>query len=114
RVEIRRVWKLDIDIRRQETVFPHDLVQDEVQAAVGQPLSYKAWRTDVIMLNEEGAHLAESSFGSERLARLPMATKASPFVRCTARPLSARRLGRYRSYPNKYGYEHCGTGRGQC
>ena len=60
-VEVSRVWKLDLDIGRQETVFPHDPVQDEVQATVGQPLSNKARCADVIMLNQQGAHLDESS-----------------------------------------------------
>jgi ferredoxin-NADP reductase len=113
RVKIRGVWKLDLDIGGEETVLPDDLMQDEVEPAVDQSLSHKARSTDVIMLNQQGAHLAESSLapnewpgravglvghlGAE--ARLPSVSAGK--CSSTASRLSATPVGRYRSYPNK-------------
>ena len=56
RVEICRVWKLDLNIGREETIFPHYLVHHEVETAIEQPLSYEARSANVIMLNKQGAH----------------------------------------------------------
>jgi hypothetical protein len=47
----------------EKTIFPDHLVEGEIEAAVYQPLPYEAGSTDVIMLDEQGAHLAQSSLG---------------------------------------------------
>ena len=67
-VKIRRIGKLDLDVGGEKTIFPDHLVEDEIEAAVYQPLPYEAGSTDVIMLDEQGAHLAQSSLGPNDLA----------------------------------------------
>ena len=56
RVEICRVWKLDLNIGRKETVCLHYFVHDQVDVAIGQSLSHKARSANVIMLNKQDAH----------------------------------------------------------
>jgi hypothetical protein len=63
RVEVRRVWELSLDVGRQVAVFPYYLMHNEVDAAVGQPLSDEAGSAHVIVLNQQAAHAAESNLG---------------------------------------------------
>src|SRR3954471_1928697 len=84
--------KFNLDIGRQETVFLDNLVHDKLESPVGQPLSHKAGSTDVIMLDQQDAHPAESSLDPNDSScsgwNIP---RCVGFSRCTWHAMRAQR-----------------------
>lgn len=58
RIEVDKGRQVRFDSWRVMQVLGDDLVQFDVIAVIGEPISDRTWRRDVVMLDDESAHAA--------------------------------------------------------